>query len=161
MQEFMDVLDNEEEEEEPEPRGHNRSQVEQSPSRPQAKSNKLGQFPKYDSMESPTKDSSHYHQRNNKSQMIQNDSSKSQFREQPAQRLPQSSFNVGASLQGHEEKHIPSYQSMGRGRSEAKEPLRLEMRRESADLQVRVKSAIEKSLTVIRKFKSIRNNSLL
>lgn len=49
---------------------------------------------------------------------------------------------------------------MGRGRSEVKEAAN-EMWRESADLQNRVKNAIEKSMHVIKKFKAIKDNSLL
>jgi hypothetical protein len=49
---------------------------------------------------------------------------------------------------------------MGRGRSEVKETTN-EMWRESADLQNRVKNAIEKSMHVIKKFKAIKDNSLL
>ena len=54
-----------------------------------------------------------------------------------------------------------SSQSMGRGKSEIKEPPQMEMWRESADLQNRVKNAIEKSMTVIKKFKAIKDNSQL
>lgn len=50
---------------------------------------------------------------------------------------------------------------MGRGKSEIKEPPQMEMWRESADLQNRVKNAIEKSMTVIKKFKAIKDNSQL
>lgn len=52
-------------------------------------------------------------------------------------------------------------QSMGRGKSEIKEPPQMEMWRESADLQNRVKNAIEKSMSVIKKFKAIKENSLI
>jgi hypothetical protein len=52
-------------------------------------------------------------------------------------------------------------QSMGRGKSEIKEPPQMEMWRESADLQNRVKNAIEKSMNVIKKFKAIKENSQL
>lgn len=54
-----------------------------------------------------------------------------------------------------------SSQSMGRGKSEIKETPQMEMWRESADLQNRVKNAIEKSMTVIKKFKAIKDNSQL
>ena len=50
-------------------------------------------------------------------------------------------------------------QSMGRGKSEMKKPPQMEMWRECADLQNRVKNAIEKSMKVIKKFKAIKSNS--
>jgi hypothetical protein len=54
-----------------------------------------------------------------------------------------------------------SSQSMGRGKSDIKEPPQMDMWRESADLQNRVKNAIEKSMSVIKKFKAIKDNSQL
>lgn len=49
---------------------------------------------------------------------------------------------------------------MVRGKNEMKESAQNEKWRESADLQNRVKNAIEKSMNVIKKFKAIKDESL-
>lgn len=112
----------------------------------------------HDSMDASMKNSHQIIQRNNKSQTIQNEQNKPQFNQPALQRFPQGGFNTSPNNNlGESPRNIPSYQSMGRGKSEMKEPTRREQR-DSDYLQIRVKSAIEKSLLAIKKFKSIRSN---
>ena len=142
---------------------HNRSNVvsnlpQQALARPSAS---VGIYSKresqQDSMDTSMKNSYQVAQRNNKSQAIQNEQNKPQFNQLALQRLPQTSYNTSPNIQGESPRNIPSYQSVGRGKSEMKEPARREQR-DSDYLQVRVKTAIEKSLLAIKNFKAIRSN---
>ena len=68
----------------------------------------------------------------------------------------QNSINLSNQVQTARMANGNATQSMGRGKSEMKKPPQMEMWRECADLQNRVKNAIEKSMNVIKKFKAIK-----
>lgn len=143
----MDVLDNDEEEEK-----GNAAVV----ARP---ATSVGMYSKRESqhdsiMDTSMKNSHQTIQRNNKSQTMQMEYSKPVVNQLALQRLPQASSSNNP---GESPRNIPSYQSVGRGKSEMKEVPRREQR-DSDYLQVRVKTAIEKSLLAIKKFKSIRSS---
>lgn len=114
----------------------------------------------HDSIDSSMKNSHQTIQKNNKSQTMQMEQNKPMVNQLALLRFPQDSYNASPNNNpGESPRNIPSYQSVGRGKSEMKEPVRREQR-DSDYLQVRVKTAIEKSLLAIKKFKSIRSNPI-
>lgn len=143
---------------------HNRSNVvsnlsQQALARPAASVGILSKREsQHDSIDTSMKNSYQTIQRNNKSQTMQMEQNRPVVNPLALQRLPQGSYNASPNNNpGESPRNIPSYQSVGRGKSEMKEPVRREQR-DSDYLQVRVKTAIEKSLMAIKKFKSIRRN---
>lgn len=153
----MDVLNNDEEE----VKVNNRSSVSTITQQVSVKPATFGGiYSKRESQHDYMKDNLQTIQRNNKSQTLQNEQNKTQFNQLALQRFPQSTFSTAPNNNvGESPRNIPSYLSMGRGKSEMKEPVRREQR-DSDYLQIRVKSAIEKSLLAIQKFKSIRSNPI-